>query len=360
MLREEVRATVDDFREKGAIGTLKDVALDTRDMATSVGGGLIHGVKGLVVDDDRRYVSPVLQVQEMPVRGTVAPLRFEDGTTVQATVVEFDADAHPPRAKVAAPGLGELLVVELLHCGREPTPLQEPHEQDAQTGEASLLDLFVEECRDTVKELREKGAVSAVRDAAHDAVEIIGSTASKAVSGARSLASPSVVTTDVGASETPSSEATSSSSTAPAPSTTASMGSVNLLDLPLFDTIKQEWSNTVQDVREKGPMVAVKDAALDAAEIVGGMAKSAVSGAKSIVAGTSGNQQNTAGSGPSVFSENDQASHEGSAEDQHSSVVKKLVEDYEQSLRGQEESPRAKRLSKTSETLDSEAEEFID
>jgi len=299
-------------------------------------------------------------VQEMPVRGTVAPLRFEDGTTVQATVVEVDANAHPARAKVAAPGLGELLVVELLLSGSSVLPDQSAQElrgQEPQTGEPSLMDFFVEECLDTVKELREKGAVGAVRDAAHDAVDIIGTTASKAVSSARSFAAPLVVAGNEETPEAPTSEAASSSSTAPPPSATASMESVNLLDLPLFDTIKQEWSNTVQDVREKGPMVAVKDAALDAAEIVGSMAKSAVSGAKSIVIGTTGPEQNSTERSElhaSAEAEETLWQSDERCEDQ-TPIVKKLVEDYEQSLREQD-SPQAKRVTKTSE----EPEEFID
>lgn len=348
MLREEVRATVDDFREKGAIGTLKDVALDTRDMATSMGGGLINGVKDLVADD-RRCGLPVLQIQGVPTRGIVAPLRFEDGTTVQATVVDVDATAQPPRVKVAAPGIGELLTVELLDSS-DPTPLQDSHERDAQTGEDSLLDLFVEECRDTVKEIREKGAVSAVRDAAHDAVDILGSTATKAMSSARSLANPSEA---VDPSAETSSEATSSSSTAPAPNTTAPTESVNLLDLPLFDTIKQEWDSTVQDVREKGAINAVKDAALDAADIVGSMAQTAVDGAKSIVS-RSGYPQDLDGRELSA------SRYEGSTEEEHPPTsVKKLVEDYEESLRVQDTSPSPSRKGSFVRPSE-EPEEFID
>merc|ERR1719487_2028734 len=100
------------------MNVLKEAALDTRDMATSLGGDLWGGVKELMAE-------PILHVQSIPVRGSVAPLELPDGTVVQATVVEVDAVSEPPRAKVAAPGIGELLVVSI-SLGTVPQPPAAP------------------------------------------------------------------------------------------------------------------------------------------------------------------------------------------------------------------------------------------
>lgn len=314
-LRQEVRATVDDFREKGAIAVLKETALETRDIATSLGGDLLNGVKELLAE-------PILHVESIPVRGAVAPLECPDGSVVQATVVEVDAVSDPPRATVTYPGLSQLLVVTVSVGTSAPaqhfsvgTPPIEQEEEVADNADGqpavasspadmSLLDCFKQDYRDTVNDFKEKGAVGAVRDVAFDAANMVGTTASKAASSARSLVTditqsadtsePSEVPASDGAaaagdSASASASASDSGASASASATEAAAGSesaggsVNLLDLPLFDSLKQEWSNTVQDFREKGAMGAVKDAALDAKDMIGSTARSAVSGAKSFV-----------------------------------------------------------------------------
>ena len=47
----EVMGTVDEFRQKGAIGALRDAALDTRDMATGGASWLWGNVKSLVGEE---------------------------------------------------------------------------------------------------------------------------------------------------------------------------------------------------------------------------------------------------------------------------------------------------------------------
>jgi len=261
ILRQEVRSTVDDFREKGAIGAMKDAVLDTKDLATSIGGGIWDGVKNIVTEGE-----PVLHAQEIPIRGAVCPLELPDGQILQATVVEVDAVSDPPRARVAAPGLGEMLLVTIQLPEEETSP-----EGDAQAiavaganpDGMSLLDAAKQDWNDTVRDFREKGAVGFVKDAALDAVDLVGSTATSAVDivgntatsavqGARSF----VATEEEG-------PANASAETGVAAGDEAK--SMNLLDL--FDPIKQEFSNTV---------------ALDAADLVGSTAKVAVNGAKSI------------------------------------------------------------------------------
>jgi hypothetical protein len=190
---------------------------------------------------------------------------------------------------------------------------------DADSGDAekSLLECLKQDCNETLAEFREKGAVNAVKDAALDVATIVKSTASNAVEGARTLVAESrsggetleaadnpfaedavlhkdavfhrLYTEDAAASSSQSvteegaaseGEARSSESRGTAPATVTE--NVNLLDLPLFDTIKHEWNSTVQDIREKGALGAVKDAALDAKDLIGNTAKVAVDGAKSL------------------------------------------------------------------------------
>jgi hypothetical protein len=161
----------------------------------------------------------------------------------------------------------------------------------------SVIDCIQQDYQDTMQDLKDKGAVIAVRDAAMDAVSLVGSTAAKAVHGARSLASDLVVAEDARPASNaaqPQAEVTEaegesrssdvSTDTAEAATANVSSGeSANLLDLPLFDTIKQEFSSTVQDFREKGAIGVVKDAALDAKDIIGGTARTVVNSAKSFV-----------------------------------------------------------------------------
>merc|ERR1712046_217817 len=131
------------------------------------------------------------------------------------------------------------------------------------------------------QELREKGAMGAVKDAALDAKDIIGNTARSAVNGAKSLANEFLdADKDRGATNE---EAASREGNEDSESHRhAEVGAASLLDLPLFDGLKQGYHSTVQDFREKGAIGAVKDAALDAADVVRGSASTAFDGAKRI------------------------------------------------------------------------------
>lgn len=171
--------TVDEFREKGAIGALRDAALDARDMASDGLKWVGDGVKTAVEGD--KELEAYLRLETMPARGATAPLEFSDGTIVEATVLEVDGVSDPPRVKVAAPGLEQPLLVSLLAPGAA-------FPQAAAQG--GILDSLKEEVQGTVQDFREKGAVGAMKDAALDAVDIVSSTANTAISGAKSLAQP--------------------------------------------------------------------------------------------------------------------------------------------------------------------------
>jgi len=100
VIREEVVGTVDDFRQKGAMGALRDAALDARDMLTG-------GKAEVVVDRSEA----LLRVAGSPVQGAAALLVFQDGSILQVEVVEFDGAAEPQRASVMIPGAEQLFLV---------------------------------------------------------------------------------------------------------------------------------------------------------------------------------------------------------------------------------------------------------
>eukprot|EP00930_Biecheleria_cincta_P059111 TRINITY_DN44870_c0_g1_i1.p1 TRINITY_DN44870_c0_g1~~TRINITY_DN44870_c0_g1_i1.p1 ORF type:complete len:437 (+),score=115.48 TRINITY_DN44870_c0_g1_i1:51-1313(+) len=257
-LRQEVIGTVDEFRQKGALGALRDAALDARDMASDGLQWVGDGVKTIVAGDEG--LEAYLRAETMPARGATAPLEFADGTIVEATVLEVDGVSDPPRVKVAAPGLEEPLLVSLLAPGAA-------FPQPAAAGRGSILDILKEEVQGTMTDFREKGAVTMFKDAALDAVEIVGSTAGKAAEGARSLASPLI-------------DLDSTPEARPEGQTEEQQSQSTIHQF--VSGLKQEFKDTVQDFREKGAVTTFKDAALDAVDLVGSTAATAVEGAKSV------------------------------------------------------------------------------
>ena len=112
-----------------------------------------------------------------------------------------------------------------------------------------------------------------VGSTAGKAVDLIGNTADKAIDGARSLI-------DL---DTPSEQQTTGQPGQPSQaqdSTQAQRGSV----MQFVDSMKLEIKETVQDFREKGAVATFKDAALDAVDLVGNTATTAVNGAKTVAA----------------------------------------------------------------------------
>mmetsp|Transcript_107212 Transcript_107212/g.301724 ORF Transcript_107212/g.301724 Transcript_107212/m.301724 type:complete len:566 (+) Transcript_107212:92-1789(+) len=326
ILRNEVKATVDDIRDKGAIGAFQDAALDTRDLAASTGGWLWNGVRNLVAEGGR----PVIQASGgvPPVPGATARVMFPDGNVVDATVLEVNADAKPPYARVAAPGSGEVFMVEIV----DPTAAAATVGNEG--GEESLLGGLKQELHATVQDFREKGAVGTMRDATLDAVDIVRNLGGSAVSGARSLADPllergrgpgtaddaqaaggggeksflggiqpalhatlkevrekgavaamrgasSDVVDLVGSLRGPAAPTRDDANGAP---TSADAGSASTEDAPLmsFSGLRQELQATVQDFREKGAVGAMRDATLDAMDIVKDTATSGMGGARSL------------------------------------------------------------------------------
>eukprot|EP00929_Paragymnodinium_shiwhaense_P083072 TRINITY_DN4411_c0_g1_i2.p1 TRINITY_DN4411_c0_g1~~TRINITY_DN4411_c0_g1_i2.p1 ORF type:complete len:468 (+),score=152.81 TRINITY_DN4411_c0_g1_i2:108-1511(+) len=280
LIREEVNATVNDFREKGAVGALKDAVLDTRDLAADTGGWIYNNVKGAVATDDE-YARPVINVAgALPVRGTTVAVTFPDGTEAEALVMGVDAISVPPQARVVLPDSGQELVVEIFDTEKvsegehecDATPLESTADTPPPAESGSLLDGLRSEFHATVQDIREKGAVGAVKDAALDSVDILRSVGGTAVNGARSLLQ-------------------GNESGAAGPDGTVAERSVDganqdgsLLDglRPVQDRLAQEWQNTMQEFKEKGAVGAMKDATLDAVDLLGDATYSAVGATKNL------------------------------------------------------------------------------
>ncbi|CAE7503372.1 Ube3c [Symbiodinium natans] len=262
--------TVDEFRQKGAIGALRDAALDARDMATDAGSWLVGNVRSLVDGDGN--ATAVLRYDGVPPRGATAPLQFSDGRVMQATVLQVDGVSQPPRAQVKVDGIDETVLVPV-HPTSEAA---EGAEGAADSADAGLLASIRQEFTHTVQDFREKGAVGALKDAARDAVDIVGSTAGKAVDLVGSTAGKAVDGAISLIDVEPKPEQAGQAGDQPA----QQRGSVR----QLVDGVKSEIHSTVQDFREKGAVATFKDAALDAVDLVGSTATTVVSGAKGVAA----------------------------------------------------------------------------
>lgn len=317
VIRNEMQATVDDFRDKGAIGALRDAALDVVDMTRTTGGSVWNGVKDGVKSLSGKESNAVLISVGVPKIGETAPLLFPDGRVLPVKVAEVDGISEPPQANVLVPGTGELILVEIIdrHSGLVGARLQHPCVPEVGTtvevetaqgpvipatvvaadglsepprvrvrvagedsevavpvtvkaSEGGVFDSVKQEIRDTVQEFKEKGAVGTIKDASMDAVDLLGLTATSAINGARTVAAPLL----------------GQGNGEPAASAPQQSGEsdVGLLDGLSFDGLKQEWNNTVQDFRQKGVVGIAKDATLDAVDLLGDTATSVLDGARDL------------------------------------------------------------------------------
>jgi len=338
-LRSEVLGTVEDFCQKGALGALRDAALDVRDMAADAGSYVLDGIQEFVPDSEHEVArtplasAPTSGQQEqlqthlvvrsatVPVRGATVDLEQADGAVVEAFVVDIDGVSFPPRARVTVGGVGEPLLVNVLLPGAA---------WGEQAGFTSLFDGLQQELWETVQDFREKGAFGAVRDAALDTVDIVSHTARSAVDGAVSLAGGSgasadefgqvltedesqatshatpmssardavVINLDGGEATAAESDCARLSARAPTASdfdesaSEAAAGSaseagdstaeIRAAGAALFEGLKKEFHETVQDIREKGAVGTVKDVALDAVDIVESTATMVAAQARSL------------------------------------------------------------------------------
>jgi len=281
-----------------------------------------------------------------PEAGDTVTLMFDDGTSMDAFVLEANSLSEQPWARVMIDGAEEPLLVPILDPATTQRILADakeswfigdveaddvPNPDDVKDGALSGLK---REWIETVQEIREKGPMQAIKDAALDTVDIVHGTAKSAVDVAKSVASPAVdeiqergafgavidatgvvkeatvgavtgatgvvkeatvgVTAATGAVIDATAGAVTGATGAVRDVTvgvvdraksTAVYGAASEHATGLFTTIKHEWQGTVQDFNEKGAVGTMKDAALDAAEIVGSTASSAASAARDVVSG---------------------------------------------------------------------------
>jgi len=280
VLREEVRGTVDDFKQKGVAGTFRDAALDAMDMAKDAGGMVAEGVKrtgvaavgtGEMFEGEAYLVGP-----NIPKREATAELHFINGESVEATIIDVDGVSDPPRARVTAAGMEEPVVVPIL----DPQMAEELIASGALESNGPLS-LLHRELSTTFQELREKGAVGAFKDATLDIVDIGTDTAKSAVDVAKVVA-PTLTGATTAAVGYIGDTAKSAVDTA---KTTAAYGVATEHAGSLINGIKDEWKETVQELRDKGAVGTVRDAAFDAADLIGTTASSAATTASGVVSG---------------------------------------------------------------------------
>eukprot|EP00971_Amphidinium_carterae_P032049 631259-Amphidinium_carterae.1 len=229
-LREEVLNTVDDFRTKGTVSTLRDAVLDAGDMAKDAGSWLVGGTE--------EEASPCIRSDTMPDGDDVVVVELGQGQSVQGTVIAVDSTSEPPQAYVQIEGESEPLLVPVLP--RAEDPLYE-----------GLLTGIKEEWECAVQDFKQKGAAGALKDAALDASDMVLGAGGEILNGSAQV---------LGAAGT------------------AYNGSAQ----GLLTGIKEEWECTVQDFKQKGAAGALKDAALDASDMVFGAAGTAYNGVRSL------------------------------------------------------------------------------
>mmetsp|Transcript_19391 Transcript_19391/g.42353 ORF Transcript_19391/g.42353 Transcript_19391/m.42353 type:complete len:276 (-) Transcript_19391:106-933(-) len=193
-LRDELTNTVEEVRTKGAVGAFRDAALDTRDIVTDTGGWLWNGVKDLA-GEVATPACPVVRACSDAEVGDEGQLEVPGGGGPSVEILALDKVSMPTRARVRRNDTGEEVVAILL----KPEDAWPPATASDPRGMPSILPTpvtdtaawFVDELRnqvrDTAQDFREKGAVGAFKDAALDAVDMVGNVAGVAVSGAKSF-----------------------------------------------------------------------------------------------------------------------------------------------------------------------------
>lgn len=256
ILRQEVHATVDELREKGAVGALRDAALDTCDMAADTSGRLFHGVREIICNG-----GPVLRAAEMPMQSTVGKVEYADGRVIEGLIVGVDdpisetpkvdlrcwGSDEVVRARVVAPNFGfsgAVLNAQLMPTVGSTLPIEL-----ANNRMVLARILAVDENSNPPY------AKVALSNTDYEPVLPV----ILAVPGTIGAANQLEVVEDTWQYD-------------------------GIMANPIVDACWQEWRNTMEEFREKGAVGAVKDAALDVVDIVGNTAKSAYNGAKSIAA----------------------------------------------------------------------------
>jgi len=184
VLREEFKNTVDDFRTKGAVGTFKDAALDACDMVADAGSVVYNGAKTIVAPGDESGVA-VVRSTDLPCVGEQAQMEVGVGQSVCVEVLAVDTIATPPRVRVKREDNKQCLVVPVLAPG---VPLPESESESQEFVGAGLLNGLKNEWQCTVEDFKTKGAAGALKDAALDAVDLLGTATTTAIGATKSVA----------------------------------------------------------------------------------------------------------------------------------------------------------------------------
>jgi len=212
---------------KGAVGAVRDAALDAVD--------IVGETAKTAVESARSITSPLIDLDWEP-RESAAPTvsrDANDSAAVGRSGADGSADGADGSADTAAAGVAES------DAGTNSNATGNAASMEG-TYAGILLEGLKQQCKETVQEFRDKGAVGTVKDATLDAVDIVGSAAAAVADKTRTYAAPLLEK---------------------APDAVTSV-----------EGLKQQCKDTVQEFRDKGAVGTVKDATLDAVDIVGNAA----------------------------------------------------------------------------------------
>eukprot|EP00440_Ansanella_granifera_P065604 gb/GFBE01071150.1/.p1 GENE.gb/GFBE01071150.1/~~gb/GFBE01071150.1/.p1 ORF type:complete len:343 (+),score=90.19 gb/GFBE01071150.1/:1-1029(+) len=185
LLRSELEGTIADFREKGAIGALRDATLDAVDIIQGAGGAIVGSTSKLLGSSEPKLHTTT----GLPEVGQEVKLSVSGGQpSVDATVLAVDSISQPPRVRVRRADTSEELLVDVIQAEES----EEPQEAEAENAASALpgkwvIDELGNQLREAVEEVREKGAAGALKDAAIESVEIVTQGATAALDGAHVL-----------------------------------------------------------------------------------------------------------------------------------------------------------------------------
>mmetsp|Transcript_81054 Transcript_81054/g.160630 ORF Transcript_81054/g.160630 Transcript_81054/m.160630 type:complete len:516 (-) Transcript_81054:671-2218(-) len=325
VVQQEVTGTFQEFRQKGAVNVFRDAALDAADLAKDASDLLTQGIKTAVSGDGLEKLEDEIFIAgpAVPEPGDSVTLQFTDGTCLtEAQVLAVDSLSEQPRARVMIEGAEKPLLVpiwgpdvaqqmltdasENMSTGNVELQFDAKADIDAR---ADTLSLVKQEWSERVQGIREMCDIQAIKEAAFDTVDAVHGKALSAVDVAKSVATPCLdeirekgtvavvkdatgavkeatvgVVTQATVSVVDRARSTAIYGTASEQATdlldkaksTAIYGAASEHATDLLSTIKHEWEGTVHDFKEKGAVGTMKDAALDARDIVVSTASSAI------------------------------------------------------------------------------------
>lgn len=260
-VRDEIQGTIVDIREKGAAGTLRDAVLDVKDLALDAGNAIIQTARGglqgpeWVLDDDGTVeVGEVAEITSLS--------NQEQKCTVR--VLAMDTISRPRRAKVESVQDGTVFMVVLKTAGDD--------DADAHAVDADVGDCMLSHEATTVYQDYEDAL-----DAANGAQPPGAAARSEPVAGRSPGAAPPALAA-LGA---------ALSGAAAGAGEGAKGGAERVVETAksLSKSLTKELQNTVEDFKEKGAVGALRDAALDAVDIVKDAGSAAAKGAHALIVG---------------------------------------------------------------------------